>query len=62
MLNPYVEILARALYNKQTEPIEYLGDDMDLVKRAIEFMNCHAYVARFQRSGLYVLIKYLEEQ
>ncbi|HBI01747.1 MAG TPA: hypothetical protein DDY18_09025 [Flavobacterium sp.] len=59
-VNPYTEILARALYRKETR-IEYPLQDMDLVKRAIEFMNSQTYVAKFQRDGLAVLISYVEE-
>jgi len=59
-LNPYVEIIARALYGRQVEPIEFPAEDMELAKAAIEFMNGRTYVARFQRDGLSILIRYEE--
>lgn len=47
-LNPYVELLARALYNKET----YVGDipveDRPLAKDAIQFMNARTFAARFK--------------
>lgn len=62
ILNPYVEIIARAMYNKQTEPIKFPAEDMEMAKAAIEFMNCWTYVASFQRCGLSILIRYMEEK
>jgi hypothetical protein len=58
MLNPYVEILSRALYNK-VESFLYLAEDIEDVKIAIEFMNSRTFSARFEMSSLYVLIRYI---
>lgn len=49
-LNPYVEILARARYREDVCPIPFPSEDMELVKDAVEFMNCLTYFCRFSIS------------
>lgn len=46
-LNPYVEILARALYLKDTSHVPFPPEDLELAKDAVKFMNCRTYLCRF---------------
>lgn len=49
-LNPYVEILARAIYNKQSTVDGVPAEDRELAKEAIEFVNCRTFIARCRLS------------
>lgn len=46
-LNPYIEILAKRLYNKSLEPVPFAAEDESLVRDAVSFVNCRTYVFKF---------------
>lgn len=59
MLNPFVEILARALYNKDTTPIYVTNNEWDTAKIACQFINCRTYAGRFELKGSYITMEVL---
>ncbi len=63
MVNPYTEILARALYRNESSIAGIPVKDREAAKDAIKFMNSQTYHARFQLNivGDGVEIKYLCE-
>jgi hypothetical protein len=60
-LNPFIEILARALYNKDTSPIYVSNHEWDLGKDAVQFMNCRNYTANFTIKGNYIYMELSKE-
>jgi len=60
-LNPYVEILAKALYRKEMTPIYVYENELEDAKDAVSFINCRNYVARFELKGSWITMELVED-
>lgn len=60
MLNPYIEILARVLYNKDINPIPIPFEDELLAINAVNFMNGRTFTGSFNYSGGHVVLKIVD--
>ena len=61
-LNPYIEIIAEAVYRKETQIKIESHFDWDIAKDAMEFMRARSFDKSFKLQGNFIYIKYHERK